>query len=117
MAIVERHQSTDLQLTLIVDVTDGDWTVGFDGFPYHTHGDILAQTEYAGTSEQAMRSFVVDILESRRPIVIWRVYGKIRDLGMPQEFSRAELDADIAKYGFPGETWEARYWDGRAVAG
>jgi hypothetical protein len=27
------------------------------------------------------------------------------------------LDADIAKYGFPGETWEARYWDGRALAG
>ena len=117
MAIVERHESTDRQLALLVDFTDGDWTIGFDGFPYHTHGDVLAETEYAGTPEQATRSFVADILASRRPIVIWRVHGKIRDLGVPQQLNRADLDADIAKYGFPGETWEARYWDGRAMAG
>src|SRR4051812_46190309 len=110
MAIVERHESSDRQLTLIVDFTAGDWTIGFEGFAYHTHGDILAQTQYAGTPEQATRSFVADILESRRPIVISRVDGKIRDLGVPQALNRADMDANIAKYGFPGETWEARYW-------
>ena len=117
MAIVERHQSPDRQLTLLVDLTGDDWTVGFDGFPYHTHGDILAGTGYAGTPEQATRAFVADILASRRPIVIWRVNGKIRDLDVPQELNSAELDADVARYGFAGETWEARYWDGRPAAG
>jgi hypothetical protein len=117
MAIVERYESPDRQLTLVVDLTSDDWTVGFDGFPYHTHGDILAQTEYAGNPELATRSFVTDILKSRRPIIIWRVNGKIRDLAVPQEFCRAELEANVTKHGFPGETFEARYWDGRAVAG
>ena len=42
MAIVERHTSPDGLLELIVDrADDGDWTVGFDGFAWHTHGDIL----------------------------------------------------------------------------
>jgi hypothetical protein len=115
MTIIERHQSLDRQLALLVGLTGDDWTIGFDGFPYHTHGDILAQTEYGGTPEQATRSFVADIIESRRPIVIWRVNGKIRDFHVSHKFDRAELEANIAKYGFPGETFEARYWDGRAV--
>lgn len=115
MAIIERHISSDRQLILIVDCTAGDWTVGFEGFPYHTHGDILAQTRYTGTPGVAARLFVTDILESRCPIVIWSVNGKIRDLGVPEEFNRNELEADLKKYGFPGETFEVRYWDGRSV--
>ena len=115
MAIIERYQSQDRQLTLLVDLTGDDWTVGFDGSGWHTHGDILAATEYAGTPEQAARAFVADILESRLPIVISRVNGEIRDMSVRHEFDPVKLDQDIAKYGFPGETWEARYWDGREV--
>lgn len=32
MAIVERHLSPDERFTLLVDVTDGDWTIGFEGY-------------------------------------------------------------------------------------
>lgn len=116
MAIIERHQSPDHQLTLVVELADGDWTIGFEGFPFHTHGDILARTEYPGTPEQATQEFVAEILQSRRPVVIFRVNGKIRDFGVPEKFDRARLQSDIAKYGLAGETFEARYWDGRAVA-
>lgn len=113
MAIVERHESPGLQLTLFVDLTDGDWTIGFEGFPYHTHGDILSETEYAGTPEQATRAFVKEIVESLRPIVIWRVDGRIRDLSMPHKLDRSQLQANLDKYGLPGETFELRYWNGQ----
>lgn len=115
MAIVERHQSPDGLLTLIVDCSNGDWSIGFEGYPFHTHGDILSAWGYAGSPEQATRSFVADILESRRPIVVWRLNGKIRDFDVPIEVNPAELAADLARDGVAGETVEVRYWDGRAA--
>jgi hypothetical protein len=39
----EQHVTPDGALTLVVARDDdGDITVGFDGFPWHTHGDLLA---------------------------------------------------------------------------
>jgi hypothetical protein len=32
MAIVERHTSPDGSMVLAVDLTAGDWTIGFDGY-------------------------------------------------------------------------------------
>ena len=117
MATIERHQSPDGQFALLVDCTDGDWTIGFEGFSFHTHGDILSAWGYEGSPEQATRSFVADIIASRRSIVIWRVNGKIRDFDVPVDLNSEELAADLKKYGSAGETVEARYWDGRPAAG
>jgi len=118
MAIVERHISPDGVLQLIVDLAaDGDWSIGFDGCEWHTHGDILASMHRAGTPEHATRSFVDDILQSRLPIVVWRVHGKIRDVRMFEELNPDELNAAIAEHGEAGETGEARYWDGRSAVG
>jgi len=103
MASVERHISPDGVLQLIVDLAaDGDWSIGFDGCDWHTHGDILASMHRAGTPEhetpeQATRSFVDDILQSRLPIVVWRVHGKIRDVRMFEELNPVNLDAAIAE--------------------
>ena len=53
MALIERQISPDSQLQLIVDrADDGDWGVGFDGFAWHTHGDLLA-SHYGGSPEEA----------------------------------------------------------------
>lgn len=65
MSMVERHTSPDGLLELIVDLTDGGWSIGFDKFPWHTHGDIRHVSGYTGTPEVASRQFVGDILSSR----------------------------------------------------
>lgn len=125
MAIVERHQSPDGVLTLTVDVRDGDWIVGLDwlggggggdppSYCTHMHGETLvAAYGYAGDAKDATRAFVDDILCSRRALTFWRLPDRIRDAGIDWPVDAGELNASLAKYGMPGETWEARFWDGR----
>ena len=113
MAIIEQHRSPDGLLELLVDNTAGDWTIGFKGYAYHTHGDILAATEYPGTVESAVRAFVDDILSSRRVIVVSRINGRVRDFAIPEN---TNPDHDYMKYALPGETIEKRFWNGRKVA-
>lgn len=104
-------------LKLVVDLTGGDWTIGFEGYACHTHGDILYAWGYPGAPAEATRAFVDDIIGSRRPIVVWRINGQIRDVDFPLELDLNALrDAkrkSLAKYGEPGETFEVRYWDDR----
>lgn len=114
--IIEQHESPDGELKLVIDFSDGDWTIGFDGYPYHTHGDIHSWLGYQGSPKEATRAFVNDILQSRRPIVIWRVNGRIRDCDVPDEIDWESLDNGLAKYGLPGETFEVRFWNEQPVA-
>jgi hypothetical protein len=110
MAIVERHISPDNSLQLIVDrANDGDWLVGFDGFAWHTHGDLLAY-HYGGSPETAIRSFVEDIISSPRVIVISRIDAKIRDVWITDDPSYDEM-----KYAYPNETIEKRLWSGQRL--
>jgi hypothetical protein len=116
MALVERHKSPDGLLELVVDLTDGDWTIGFAGYPFHTHGDILVAWGYEGPPQAVTRMFVDDIISSRRPIVVWRKNGTIRDFDVPPVLDRKRLAENIAKYGSPDESVEARYWNGQQAA-
>jgi hypothetical protein len=113
VAIVEQHLSPDRELNLVVDLTNDDWTIGFEGYPYHTHADLLSSSGYHGRPKEAVRDFVDDILASRRAIVIWRVNGRIRDCDVPEEVDWKRLDDGLAKYGVPGETFEVRFWNGQ----
>jgi hypothetical protein len=113
MAIVERHTSPDGLLRLIVDhADDGDWTVGFDGFAWHTHGDVLEWSGYAGTPGERVRAFVDDVVASRRVIVVSRVGGDVRDAWVTDDPSY-----EGTKYAEPNETIEKRLWSGRPAAG
>ena len=113
MAIIERHLSPDGLLHLVVDrADDGDWSVGFEGFAWHTHGDILEWSGYDGTPEDRVRAFVDDIIASRRVIVISRVDGKVRDAWVTDDPTHNEL-----KYAEPNETIEKRLWNGQLAAG
>jgi hypothetical protein len=109
MAIVERHVSPDGLLTLAVDhAEDGDWTVGFLEFAWHTHGDILEWSGYPGTPAERVRAFVDDVIASRRVIVVSRVDGTVRNAYVTDDPTYDDL-----KYAEPNETVEKRLWDGR----
>ena len=111
MPIVERHSSPDGLLQLIVDLADdGDWTIGFDGFEWHTHGDLLTW-EHGGTPESASRAFVDGILASRLVIVISRVGDAVRDVWITYDPSCDEM-----RYALPKEMIEKRLWNGQPVA-
>jgi hypothetical protein len=80
MQIIEEHRSPDGLLRFIVcRDKDGDISLGFDGFTWHTHADILA--ELSGMSEDvALRNYVDALLNDQAIIAIARVAGKIQDI-------------------------------------
>lgn len=115
--LIERHTSPDGMLDLVVFHRDEDWIVGFvkpgadptvagSGWPWHTHGDILVH-EYGGTPESATRTFVDDVLASKRIIVIARVDGVIASVWVTNDPDKDEL-----KYAPSNETIEKRLWNG-----
>jgi hypothetical protein len=109
MAVVQRHTSPDGLLSLVVDVDgDGDWAVGFEGYAWHTHGDMLTH-EYGGSRESAVRAFVDDIIAARRRIGVSRVGGAVRDVWVIDDRFG---EADLMKYAEPNETIEIRLWNG-----
>src|SRR5258706_2455449 len=107
--LVEEHRSADGILTLKVGrEDDGDVCIGFDGYSWHTHGDILASL--SGLREdEAVRQFVDAVIGGRAIIAVARVAGQIRDVWVADEPAPD-------KYKPEDETIEIRYWDGRAVA-
>lgn len=109
MAIVQRHRTPDGLLELVVDLTDGEWSVGFAGLPSHTHGDILAELE-GGSPESATRTYVADVLASNRVIVIRRMNGVVEDAWVAD----GPTD-DLGRYALPDTTFERRYWNGFAL--
>lgn len=107
--LIEEHRSPDGLLTFKVErEDDGDYCLGFDGYSWHTHADILASS--SGIDEaDAVRQFVDDLVSGRAIIGISRVGGEIRDVWVADE-----LVPD--KYKPDDETIEFRYWDGKPVA-
>jgi hypothetical protein len=81
--------------------------LGFDGYSWHTHADILAELSGLGEAE-AIRQFVDDLIGGRAIIAIARVGGKIRDVWV--------VDGPLpGKYKPDDETFEFRFWDGSPV--
>lgn len=109
MSITEEHRSPDGILRFLVGKgDDGDITLGFDGFSWHTHADILASS--SGISqEEAVRRFVDDLLGGRAIIAVARVGGTIRDIWVTETPRPDNYKPD-------DETIEFRYWDGRIAA-
>jgi hypothetical protein len=108
MHILEEHRSPDGLLRFLVCRSgDGDISLGFDSFTWHTHADILASL--SGLSENvAVKQFVDDVLSSRAIIAVARVDGNIRDVWVTDTPSPDKYKPD-------NETIEFRYWDGRSA--
>jgi hypothetical protein len=109
MHIIERHQSPDRLLSFTVKrADDGDYYLGFDGFPWHTHADILASI--SGLPEAAaVRRFVDALIGGRAIVAIARSGGRIRDVWVAESSAPDKHKPD-------DETIEFRYWDGRSAA-
>lgn len=107
--LIEEHKSPDGLLTFKIGREDnGDYCLGFDGYSWHTHADILASLSGLGEVE-AMRQFVDDLVGGRAIIAIARAGERIRDVWV--------VDGPLpGKYKADHETFEFRFWDGRPVA-
>jgi hypothetical protein len=109
MDIVEEHHSPDRFLRLIVTRDDGgDIDIGFAGYAWHTHGDILASLSGL-PEEDAIREFVDQIIGDDQIIVVSRVNGEVRDV-WPTDDPQGEFD-----YKPPEESLEFRRWSGLTV--
>ena len=107
--IIEEHVSPDHFLRLIVTRDpDGDISIGFDRYMWHTHGDILAATTGLPISE-AIRQLVGQITSGDQIIAVSRVGGIVCDV-WPTEDPLHEF-----KYKPPEESIEFRRWSGEIV--
>ncbi len=77
---LSKHVSPDGLLTFVVAADEaGDVALGFEGYPWHTHADILA--EICGTTQKiAVAQFLDELLGSRAVIAIATIAGRIADV-------------------------------------
>jgi hypothetical protein len=109
MNIVEEHTSPDGFLRLIVTrESGGDVAIGFDGYTWHTHADILASLSGLSESE-AIQQFVEHIIGDDQIIAVSWVNGKVRDV-RPTDDPKGEYT-----YKPPEELLEFRRWSGVTV--
>jgi hypothetical protein len=109
MEIVEEHCSPDRFLRLLVIRDDeDDISIGFDGYTWHTHGDILASLS-GRPAEEAIREFVGRIIGDDVIIAISRVKGEIRDVWLTDDPGKE------FRYKPPEESLEFRRWSGQTV--
>jgi hypothetical protein len=109
---VGEYVSPDGQLRLLVICPDGDWTLGFDGFPWHTHGSILASLS-GKDEETAIDDYVADLTSGKSIIALKRIGGSVADVWVTDDPADDALGS--RQYGPEDETMEFRRWDGSAV--
>src|SRR5437764_8577182 len=107
MTSTQEYLSPDGSLRLVVMTEDdGDITLGFAGFAWHTHADVLAA--FAGRSEsEAVERFVHAVVGNQAVIAVSRIRGEVQDVWVSVD------PASETRYLSEGESVELRYWDGR----
>jgi hypothetical protein len=106
--MLARHTSPDETLTLIIEQIGDDVHIGFEGMPWHTHGDILAQLSSLSL-QSAVERFVEELLHGQHVLALLRRDGALVDAWVTDD------PAKDASYTEPGEVVEFRYWDGTQV--
>jgi hypothetical protein len=71
--------SPDGLLRFVVRTVHDDVVLGFDGFPWHTHADVLRATSQSGLSDTVER-WISDLLSGRLVIAVARIGDTIRDI-------------------------------------
>jgi hypothetical protein len=105
MRNVTRYVSPDGALAFLVIRDPDDITLGFEGYPWHTHGDILAELS-GDVTEQAVHRFVEDLLGNALVIAVISVDGVIADV-------RPKDDPETPdRYQPENEQIQLRYWSG-----
>jgi hypothetical protein len=91
-----RYVTPDGALAFLIVRESGDVSLGFDGYPSHTHGDILA-------------SLTGKPIGGKLAIAIAEVEARVRDVWA------CELPVEPDKYRPENETITFRLWDGTIV--
>jgi hypothetical protein len=103
--IIRAYVTTDGRFRFVVGHDDKDVSLGFEGFPWHTHADVLASA-FGMSEERAVNRFVSDLLSDRCVIAVSRIGGTVRDVWIttdPQTDLRHKSDC---------EHLEFQYWSG-----
>jgi hypothetical protein len=98
--------SPDGQITLAVVRTQEDLVIGFLGYPWHTHADLLAQV-YGLNEDAAVSKFIHEITNSEKTIAVLSRHGEVVDAWVTDDHHQMRLE--------PGETLQLRLWDGTPV--
>ena len=103
---VTRHVSPDGALIFrIEEYADGDFALGFEGFPWHTHGDLLGHRMQCSVRE-AIHRFLNELIENRSIIAVRSLESAISNVWITDEPDEPD------RYAQPGEVTIYRYWDG-----
>jgi len=103
----EEHASPDGLLMLAVETLKGDdVAIGFRGYPWHTHADILASINSTNESS-AVREFIDDVLNDRSLIAVQIIDGHMQDIWITND------PTNDCKYKQANKEIRFRYWSGR----
>lgn len=104
---IREFVSPDDVLRFQVRLSSADICLGFEGFPWHTHGDLLVQS--SESPDIAAQRFVARLVEGELTIAMLRVDGAIRDIWITDD-PRSD-----AHHSQADEHIEFRRWDGTKV--
>ena len=99
------YVSPDGLLHFIIVRDNDDVSLGFAGYAWHTHGDLLAGSYGMGEGE-AIARFVEDLLGDNSVIAMSRAGGVIQDVWVTDD------PASDLRHQSEGEEIEFRYWSG-----
>jgi hypothetical protein len=85
---------------------DGDISLGFDGFGWHTHADLLASL-FETDEQEAIARFVDNLVNDRSVIVQHFVNGIVSDTWITDDPVSEGTDL------IDGEQYHLRFWSGR----
>jgi hypothetical protein len=71
--------SPDGALKLIVTRDENDLSIGFENYPWHTHGDLLLCEYETEVEEEALGYFLQEIVTGQREIVLRKKAGAVVD--------------------------------------
>jgi hypothetical protein len=94
---IREFVSPDGVLCFQIRSSSGDIYLGFEGFHWHTHGDLLAQS--SESANVAAQRFAARLVASELTIAVLRVGGAIRNIWItndPQSDVRYSQPDDLA---------------------
>jgi len=104
MTTTARYTTPDGKFHLMVEPNDD--LIGFEGFAWHTHGDLV--TEYrVEPPVESVPQFLEAVFADRLVIAVSRVGDRVVDVLITDD---PELEL---KYVPEGEAVELRYWSGK----
>jgi hypothetical protein len=106
----ERYISPDGALTFLIVREFDEISLGFQGCPSHTHGDILAELSGLPLA-QAVNQYVEALISNKSVVAIATVDGRVRDIWIADEPGKAD------PYKPENEIISYRYWNGTPFGG